>query len=108
MKQITLSEISYDEDSDPQNSSLSESNSEYIRSRTSTITIPPLSDLKNRQRPVSNRQKIPDENNEEQRSSFILYYQHNGRMVYAGLIDQNLVNEQYLAKLVSFSLISAQ
>ena len=43
---------------------------------------------------------IPDTNREQERKSFVLYVQQNSRMILAGVIDESLLNDDYLRKLV--------
>lgn len=44
---------------------------------------------------------IPDTNKEQERKGFVLYLQRNSRMIVAGVIDELLLNDEYLKKLVS-------
>ena len=45
---------------------------------------------------------IPDKNNEQERDELVLYVQKNSRMMFAGTIDQSLLTDEYLKKLVRF------
>jgi hypothetical protein len=43
---------------------------------------------------------VPEKNDEVERDEFLLYIQRNSRMIFAGIIEKRLLNEEYLQKLV--------
>jgi hypothetical protein len=43
---------------------------------------------------------VPEKNDENERDEFFLYVQRNSRMIFAGIIEKRLLNEEYLQKLV--------
>jgi hypothetical protein len=47
---------------------------------------------------------IPDRNKEHERDELVLYVQRNSRMVFAGVIEQSLLSDEYLKKLVRILL----
>jgi hypothetical protein len=48
---------------------------------------------------------IPEKNDEIERDELVLYVQRNARMLFAGIIDKNLLTEEYLQKLVRKDII---
>ncbi len=75
--------------------------SETVRERTSTVTTNPdsLSDRLDAQVTWKN---IPDKNTEHERDQLVLYVQRNSRMMFAGILEQGLLTNDYLTKLVRF------
>jgi len=47
---------------------------------------------------------IPDRNKEHERDELVLYVQRNSRMVFAGVIEQSLLSDEYLKNLVRILL----
>lgn len=46
---------------------------------------------------------IPDKNTEVERDQFILYVQRHSKMIFIGIVERSLLNDDYLNKLVRFS-----
>jgi hypothetical protein len=75
----------------------------YSRERTRTITSnSDLKELSDRPEDQVTWTNIPDTNTEHDRDELVLYIQSNSRMIFAGIIEQSLITDDYLNKLVRF------
>jgi len=80
----------------------------YSRERTRTITSDSdlnLKELSDRHDGQVTWTNIPDINIEHDRDELVLYIQSNSRMIFAGIIEQSLITDDYLNKLVRLLLI---
>jgi len=75
----------------------------YSRERTRTVTSnSDLKELSDRPEDQVTWTNIPDINTEHDRDELVLYIQSNSRMIFAGIIEQSLITDDYLNKLVRF------
>ena len=97
---ITPSDEEFDEDIELGSPIFRARISDSFYQRPSTITSE--SDLLPNDRPAVRVSwtDIPDTNKEQERKGFVLYLQRNSRMTVAGVIDELLLNDEYLKKLV--------
>ncbi len=72
------------------------------RDRSRTITSSPDIHRTDRNEVRVSWTNIPDKNNEHERDELVLYVQKNSRMMFAGTIEQSLLTDEYLKKLVRF------
>jgi hypothetical protein len=86
--------------------------SDSFRDRTTTVTShgnshphPPSSD---RHEVRISWTDIPDTNKEHERDSLVLYVQRNSRMMFAGILEQSLLSDEYLRKLVRIKIKSIE
>ena len=97
---ITPSDDEFDEDIELGSPIFRASLADSFYQRTTTISSE--SDLLPKDRPEVRVSwtDIPDTNKEQERKGFVLYLQRNSRMIVAGVIDELLLNDEYLKKLV--------
>ena len=48
---------------------------------------------------------VPEKNDEPERDEFVLYIQRNARMIFAGIVEESSLNDEFLQELVSIDTI---
>jgi hypothetical protein len=96
--QITSIDV-FDFDDDIDQSATSDL-TECFHRQTSPMNSPTNSLTNIRTNIQINWTDIPEINNEQQRHDYIVYIQRNSRMIFAGIIDETRLNDEYLKEIV--------
>lgn len=96
--EFSSEENNLDDEDELANTSLK---TQEYRSRANTLTMLEESKRVFRRLKTSNKLKLISTNDEIERKKYLLYFQRNSRTIFAGVIEENQINDEFLKNLVS-------